>query len=205
MSVVMNTHLNARKARCTYAGEPLNETGLDGLGLVVRSIHRVSLEPASSAGVTRRTALADLMWRPVIRFAPLVGSTPAQWVSKFQAQTTGLATALPPNLHILTTHSYGPKQLLLRVSHSYEVGEDTTWSQNASVGLASLLKGVNIASITEMTLTANQPLSAVEPVTYQLVNGTQFTLPVVPDAPNGGDLTITLSPMQIRTFMVTLA
>jgi len=121
-----------------------------------------------------------------------------------QANWTGLIGAFPPQLHLLTVHSWGPKTLLMRVSHSYEVGDDVVLSRNATVALQGLLTGVTIASVTEMTLPASQPLAAASTTTYNLVDGSSVTLPVVPPAPQAPDFEVTLNPMQIRTFLCTL-
>lgn len=188
---------------------PIAETGIDGKGLIIRTVHRVSLDTAATAGVQRRTALANLYYRPLPRISPLpTGVSPAQWIGQYKASYTGLTAALPANVHLLTAHSLGPKTLLLRVAHSYETGEDSTNSQPATVNLATIFAPFTITAATEMTLTGNQPLTAAPQVTYQVKNPsggapTTVTLPVVPPAPSGNGLQITLSPMQIRTFMCT--
>ena len=187
-------------------GEPLNETGLDGHGLVVRGIHRLSIDPAAIAGQARRSGVADLLYRPVANVATLPqGVTPSSWVGKHASNVTGLRAPLPPQLHLLTVHAWGPSTLLLRLSHSYETGEDATLSQPASANLATLFSGLTITACDEMTLTANQRLAEAPKVSYRLDNGTVLKLPIVSPPPSGADLSVTLGPMEIRTFMCTFA
>ena len=76
-------------------------------------------------------------------------------------------------------------------------------SQPASVSLASLFADFSVGNCTEMTVTANQPLASAPQVTYRVNNGTAVTLPIVSSPPAGLNLTVTLSPMEIRTFMCT--
>lgn len=180
-------------------GEPLNETGLDGNGLIARGTHRVTIDPAASAGVARRTALNDLMFRPLPLFTPLPGAV-AAWVGSHTTRLTGLTAPLPPNVHIVTAHSWGPGDLLLRLAHSYEVGEDAVLSANVTVALANLFSDFTILSAVETTLTANQPLAAAPVTAYTTDAGYVATLPIVPPPPAGDALTVTLTPMTIRTF-----
>ena len=186
-------------------GEPLNETGIDGKGLIIRTLHRVSLAASAVAGAAaRRTAVADLMYRPVVAYSPLGGATPAAWVAAHAANFTGIARPLPPSLHLLTAHSWGPTSLLLRISHSFEANEAGSLSAPASVDLATIFAGVTITACTEMTISGNQPLANVPKTTYAVQGGgPSSTLPIVPPAPAGASLTVTLTAMQIRTFMCT--
>ena len=165
-------------------GEPLNETGLDGNGLIIRGTHRLSLDTAAAAPAQRRAALGDLAFPPLKLFAPLGASTPASWTSQYAAQYTGLAAPvppqlqvrtggerargvtpaphvapLPPPLQVLTVHSWGPSELLVRVAHSYEAADGPALSANATLGLAGLFASLNLTDITEMTLTANRALT----------------------------------------------
>ena len=46
--------------------------------------------------------------------------------------------------------------MILRLDHSFEVGEDPVYSQSVTVDLESLFVNIALDSCTEMTLTANQ-------------------------------------------------
>lgn len=173
----------------------------------VRTTHRLTFDAKATAASSRRGLVADALYRPVTRFAPLPsGVTPASWLSAYKPTFSGVSAALPPQLHLLTAHSWGPTTLLLRLSHSYEGGEDPVLSQPASVDLATLLPGVALKDCTETTLSGNQPLASAPQWTYAVeANGPSVTLPVVPAPPAGNGMTVTLGPLAIRTFMCTTA
>lgn len=183
-------------------GEPLNETGLDGNGLIVRGTHRLTIDPPAAAGAARRTALNDMMFRPLPLYTPLTTTVPA-WLAAHTPTLTGLSAPLPANLHLLTAHAWGPGTLLLRLAHMYEVGEAGPLSANVTVNLATMFSSFTITSAVETTLTANQPLADAPVTTYVTDDGYTSTLPIVPPAPAGSALAVTLTPMTIRTFMCT--
>lgn len=187
-------------------GEALNEPGVDGQGLVVRGKHWVMISPAAGAAEAHRARMqTGLLGQGVMLLAPLSTPSPAAWLSKYKANASAVSAALPPNVHLVTLHSQGPKAVLVRLAHLSEVGEGAL-AGNATVALASLLAGQTITAAVELTLVASKPLADVTPVSY-LIDGqsTPITLPVLPPQPAGQSLQVTLAPMQIRTFMCTLA
>ena len=188
-------------------GEPLNETGVNGAGLIVRGVHRLRLDGAASAGRALRKLAAGSLFKPLARFARNEAGTPAAWLGAagHRALFTGLAAPLPPNLHLVTVHSLGPGRLLLRLAHMFGEGEDAALSRPATVDLAGLFAGLRVLSATEMVLGGPAPLAAAPVTTYTLRGGGNVTLPVVPPAPAGPGLTVTLSAMQIRTFECQVA
>jgi len=82
-----------------------------------------------------------------------------------------------------------------------QAGEDATLSQNVTISLSSLFAGTRVTSATEYTLTGAVPLASVAPMTYQLP-GRTLTVPIVPPPPAGAGLTVTLTPMQMRAWMI---
>jgi len=55
-----------------------------------------------------------------------------------------------------------------------------------------------------MTMIGTQPLMNAPSFTYRRENQPAVTLPIVPIAPQGPDFNITLSSMQIRTFLLEI-
>ena len=73
------------------------------------------------------------------------------------------------------------------------------------VSIANLLSpssGLRITSAVEMTATGGVPLASLKPVAYRVDGRADpVVMPQVPAAPSGVSLDVTLSPMQVRTFM----
>ena len=149
--------------------------------------------------------MGDLFWRPLVRFSQLdAGLSPAQYAAAHTTAWSGLRAALPPNVHLLTVQAYNTSRLLLRLSHSFEAAEDVGgMSADANVDLAALFSGsvLGLTACTETTLTANQALAAAPQWTYSVSAGDAVTLPVVPPAPQGPAMSVTLSALQIRSFL----
>ena len=182
-------------------GEALNETGLSGLGLVVRGRHWVTQDAVGGgAGRALRALAAASLFKPLWAAAPFTGGAGAWAAAGALGAYSGLRAPLPPNLHLVTVHAQSPRALLLRVAHMFAVGEDSALSAPASLDLRTLFAGFNITSAEETILPGTEPLSAAPSTTYSVIGGGSVTLPVVPPAPAGPGLTVTLSAMQIRTF-----
>ena len=188
-------------------GEPLNEPGLDGKGLVIRGRHWLVAAPPAAAPAAYKAlhATALSLPRTVTAFGGLGALTPAQWLAAYKPSASLLSKPLPANVHLATAQAQGGGKLLLRLAHTYEVGEDPVLSADVSVDLATLLAGpLSIKSAVDMTLPGSQPLSAVAQTTYLADGGSPVTVPRLPPAPAGAALTVTLKAQQIRTFMCTV-
>jgi lysosomal alpha-mannosidase len=192
-------------------GEPLNEPGLDGKGLVIRGTHWVVVAPNAAAPRTYKALQAQALSLPttVRAFAPLGALSPLQWRAAYRAEASLLAAPLPDNVQLVTLQPLGGSQLLLRLAHAFELGEDASLSMNATVSLAALLRGgggeAAVVSATDMTLPGSRALASVEPVTYRTDGGSSITLPQLPQPPSGAGLSVTLTPMAIRTFLCSTA
>jgi len=188
-------------------GEPLNEPGLDGKGLIIRGRHWIVASPADSAPAAYKAlhSVGLSLPRTVTAFSDLGSLTPDQWLASYTPTASLLAKPLPENVHLVTAHAQGNGKFLLRLAHTYEVGEDPVLSADVTIDLATLLGGaLSITSAVDMTLPGTQPLSAVSPTTYLADGGSPITVPRLPPAPSGSGLTITLKAQQIRTFLCTL-
>jgi len=187
-------------------GEPLNETGINGLGLIARGVHHITLDTANTAGNSRRTALQNALFRSLHMYSNLpAGTSYSQWLSTSKSTFSGLTNPLPANVHLLTTHAYNTDSVLIRLSHNYETNEDSVLSSNVTVSLRNLFSNYIITSAVEMTLPGSQPLTSATPITYKLDDGTSVSLPIIPNPPSGATMDITLGPMEIRTFMCTFS
>lgn len=202
-SVGLMVHRRLQHDDSRGVGEPLNEPGLsfNGTGLIVRGTHRLSIDPPASAAANGKAAVQALMFRPYITFSPLGATSPATWAATYKATFTGLAAPLPANVHLLTAHAQSPSQVLVRLAHLFEPGEDATLSQPATVSLTGLFQGQTLANCVELTTVGSRPLASVPVRTVQIEGEGASTWPTLPAAPNGAAQTITVAPMAIRTFM----
>lgn len=202
-------------------GEPLNETyGITpypnpvrlGAGLVIKGMHRLLLDTPATAAATFRPMMDTLYFPPVLAFVP---SPSSSWLQSHVTNFSGLIAGadLPVNVHILTLQSWTNTTVLLRLAHQFGVGEDAKLSLPVSVSLNNLFATLKITAVTELSLTANQPVAAMRArkLAWSTVeeDGTvvhaqdavvDVPAPVTVDAP-----VVVLNPLQIRTFELTLA
>ncbi|KAK7498336.1 hypothetical protein BaRGS_00010596 [Batillaria attramentaria] len=204
-------------------GEPLNETGADGKGLVVRGSHYVFVGPISTAASVHRDLCERLFMAPELSFTNLA-TTQSDWSKNFRTTWSGMNRSLPDNIHLLTLEQFpakGPvptteQPFLLRLEHFYEKGEDAKLSQPVTISLQELFTPFRIKEAKELTLGANLVLSDLKRLKWQTQDGTvtpplkkeDHTLRFKPlkfDTKVEDTTTITLNPMEIRTFQITVA
>lgn len=187
-------------------GEALNEPGVDGKGLITRGRHWLVAAPPDAAPALYKAAHLRALSLPtaVAAVAPLGGLTPEQWTRRYRTGASLLSEPLPPALHLTTAQPLNGTALLLRLSHMYDAGEDPVLSLPASVDLATLLSGWPLVSAVDMTLPGSLPLASVPRQTYRTDAGGVFETPVLPAAPSGPSLTVTLGPQETRTFVCSI-
>ena len=174
----------------------------------MRGRHWLSAAASSASAPPTYKALqqqALALPNTVIAFAGLGFLTPSQWIGQYKPSASLLSAPLPPNVHLATVQSYNASTVLLRLAHLYESGEHPVLSQNATVALSTLFAGHTVTSAVETTITGTIPLASVPQQTYVTDAGDSFTVPVLPPAPSGASMDVILAPMEIRTFLVTLA
>ena len=169
----------------TVDGEPLNEPGRDGQGLIVRGRFLVLLEASKRSARLHRLVGEEEFLRPLLAFSQ-VGNTnmrgdknkrnydDKEGNCRYQA----LTRSLPANVHLLTLQK-DDKILLLRLEHQFALGEDDELSKPTSVKLKGLFNDFTILSVTELNLSANLIKSELE-----------------------DDFEVTLNAMEIRTFKI---
>jgi len=190
-------------------GEPLNETESDyygkrvGKGIVFRGTQRVVFDTVARSPQLHRTQQEQLTFPPVLSFVPFTSAVP-DFIKQHRSIYSGVKTPLPPQVHLLTLAdnsflSGGPNTVLIRLAHKYEVGEDPSLSQPAEVDLSTLFSDIELESCIEMSLSANQPLSAVHRMVWQTETPFPPSEEKEPLKPKDS-LQVTISAMQIRTF-----
>ena len=202
-SVELMVHRRLQMDDRRGVGEPINEPGLDasGKGLIIRGVHRVSLDAAAAAPANGKAAVQALTFRAQAAFSPLPpGTNPATWLRTIRASYSGLGEPLPANVHLLTVHSQGPHELLLRLAHLFETGEDANLSKPATVGLTNLFANTTLNGCVEHTTPGARPVASVAQHTVSIEGEGAVTWPSLPAAPNGNSQAITISAMEIRTW-----
>ena len=184
-------------------GEPLNEPGVLGKGLIVRGKLCVILAPPQASAALHRELGEQLLLEPVLAFAPNILSY-SKWSSLYNSLHRGLKRELPPNVHLLTLETMSDSALI-RVEHQYEAGEDAKLSEPVSISLVELFTDFDIESMTEMNLSANQLIRDKQTLHWNIkTSGNEGKKKRNVIFPVSTDLNVHLTPMQIRTFKAVI-
>ena len=173
-------------------------------GLTMRGRHWLVLDTVENANSVRRQAIEDLNFAPTLAFAPaaaVAGAKRASW--------SAISKLLPENVKLMTlTNNYqaiSDGAVFLRLAHLYSVGEHPTLSQPATVSLKALFAeaGLTITSAEAWSLTGNTPQAKLDAQYYDWKEGKVTGNPGrVKFDPNDPTLSVTLRPMELRTFFV---
>ncbi|XP_029636473.1 lysosomal alpha-mannosidase [Octopus sinensis] len=179
-------------------GEPLNETGVDGHGLIIRGKHLLYVDTKENSTVFHRHQAIENFLHPTIAFAELKMS-PKEWKDKFNTNWAAMKSSLPSNVNLLTLQQWGKSTLLLRLEHVFEQGEGT-FSKSVTISLKNLFIHFNATAVEELVLGANLNLSDLHRLKWKAdgyhTNNHYFK--------KQEGLEITLSPMEIKTLAVTI-
>ncbi|XP_027990414.2 lysosomal alpha-mannosidase isoform X2 [Eptesicus fuscus] len=180
-------------------GEPLLET--ENTGLWVRGRHLVLLDKARTAAVGHRLQAEKELLAPQLVLAR-GGGTPYHLEVSPRKQFSGLRRELPPNVHLLTLARWGPEMLLLRLEHQFALGEDMVGNLSSPVtlDLRDLFSAFTITDLKETTLAANQLRARASRLQWTPNTGPTRK----PSHPRLDPASITLQPMEIRTFLASV-
>ena len=202
-------------------GEPLNETqhtvsyasawsrgAHDGPGLVVRGTHRLSLEPPEHAAAQWRH-LADRTYSPP-QLIFRSGETEQEAVPN-----KSYVAPLHPNVQLMTLQALSAKSLLLRFSHQFGLYEDPLLSRPVEIDISAFFapSKLSVVDVHEVSLTNSQTKSDIlrrrsENSAWKTEEGAagHATPPPHPwRQAAAATTTVTLGPLEIKTFVVTLA
>jgi len=183
-------------------GEPLNEMAF-GRGLIIKASHYVIIGTRSEAITLHRT-LEERLSNPLV---PLFAPTPSfsSWQQNY-LMSASLLPELPPNIRLQTLKRMDDGTVLLRLNHMYEKLVHPM-SSPVNVSLDDyFLRPLSLTTATEVTLTANAPISELknhEPK-FRVKNSTwleSFRPP--PHEATFVNNVVQLWPMQIRTFILS--
>lgn len=199
-------------------GEPLNETAFDH-GLVVRGTHYLTYSylatPECDFGCLHRRLGEEVMLQPIISFSKTSMSA-YDWKTTFNNKWTGLKSSLPPSVHLLTLEPWTDGSLLLRLEHMFEAEESSGLSDPVTLNLQDLFADWTIVSAEETTLSGNLLKRDSNSMEWNInsshrpnhIQAGQGNSPShsnhVQDRQSDQDLTVTLNPMEIKTFILTV-
>ena len=186
-------------------GEPLNEPGEDGNGLIITGRHCVSIVPTQRAADMARTMQNLIYFTPFVTFTPV--TTVQSYTDMHMSSLSYLTGDLPPNVELITAQVYHDGSILVRLAHQYGVNESDIRSKPATVDLATLFIQPP-AAIHELSLTAAYPAGSRVAMEWNTTDGRTGRRATVGERAqrrwgDGGRLletTVTLQPMEIRTF-----
>ncbi|KAJ8915810.1 hypothetical protein NQ315_004622 [Exocentrus adspersus] len=212
--------IHRRTLRDDYKGvdEPLQETEF-GKYLTVRGQHYLVLGSTGANGTNGKSSSAqerELALKKLLQPLIFVGDASSnQWdwdnlSKKINLQWSGLKTALPDNVNILNLEPWKDDSYLLRLEHIVAKGEDANHSKEVEVNIADLFSPYSISSIRETKLAANDWLSDTESsdIPKRKTDSSIFSSLFFwePQANvNEIEANISLSPMQIRSFIIQLS
>ena len=180
-------------------GEALNETGLDGKGLVITGATWVHLSPLADAAYHARATATEIYSPPHQSYAPL-NSSIGDYLTGHQSNVSFLKTDLPDQVELITAHVFMGK-LLIRIAHSYGVGESATYSTPVTIDLSTLFL-LPITDAQEMNLSGVLPKGSRTPFQWNTTgDGEVARRSVRKDAPGS----VTINPGEVKTFLCTLS
>ena len=152
----------------------------------------------------------------------LTQQTYADYSTAYRQTWSALTDVLPLNLHLLTLDQLGAKDYLIRVEHYFELNEDEIYSHPLTIDLQSIFKSIGtITNTVELTLSANLPLAQLQRLNWitsdnesscgtdhsmSFSSGFLFLIQLFClEEQSLNDTSVRLTPMQIRTFQVTVA
>ncbi|KAI3727103.1 hypothetical protein L1987_66912 [Smallanthus sonchifolius] len=189
--------------------EALNETvcvGNDCRGLAVQGKYYIRMDPLGEGAKWRRSYGQEIYSPLLLAFTEQDGNKATNFqVSKFSGMDS--TYSLPDNVVLLTLQELEDGNVLLRLAHLYEIGEDKDLSVMTSVELKKLLSKRKIIKVSEMSLSANQGREEMEK--KRLVWKVEGSKSDEPTVQRGGpvdpkNLVVELAPMEIRTFIITV-
>ncbi|XP_012584626.1 PREDICTED: lysosomal alpha-mannosidase isoform X1 [Condylura cristata] len=199
-SIELMVHRRLLKDDGRGVGEPLLE---EGSGSWVRGRHLVLLDEVRTAATGHRLLAEKEVLAPQVVLASGGGASYHSKVTQVK-QFSGLQRELPSSVHLLTLARWGPKMLLLRLEHQFAVGEDSgrNLSSPVTLDLRDLFSTFTITHLRETTLAANQLRTSATRLQWMSDMGTG---PVPhPSGSQQDPAIITLQPMEIRTFLVSV-
>uniref|UniRef100_A0A1J3E3E5 Alpha-mannosidase n=1 Tax=Noccaea caerulescens TaxID=107243 RepID=A0A1J3E3E5_NOCCA len=186
-------------------GEVLNETVClpDGCkGLTIQGKFYVQIDKPGDGAKWRRTFGQEIYSPLLLAFTEQEGD---DWINSHKTTFSAFepSYSLPKNVALLTLQELENGEVLLRLAHLFEVGEDSDYSVMTKVELNKLFHNKKIQNVKETSLSGNQEKAEMEkrrliwkvdgPAGEEVKRG---------EAVDAVELVVELAPMEIRTFLI---
>lgn len=187
-------------------GEALDETVCVNNtcnGLTVRGKYYLSINQLGAGAQWRRT-LGQQIYSPIL--LAFTHENAEEWKAAHMTKATVMDPnySLPFNVALITLQELDDGNVLLRLAHPYEAGEDAIYSALAKVELKKMFAKKMIKIIKEMSLSANQNKSDMKKMTWKVEGDSTNEPKPIRGAPvDPSTLIVELGPMEIRTFLLT--
>jgi len=172
-----------------------------GNGVIIRGSYRIMVGKGKCGASLARSEMDESFAPPLLFVAS--HSSDANKTHRVRSSFSAVRDTLPANVMLITFKKlYGGSSTdyLIRLGHKYAVDEDEELSQPVHVDLATLLSGFELVSAVEMTLTGNQKYDDWINNKLDWVGSN----PIAQSSIGDTNSTVTLQPMEIRTFVVNL-
>jgi hypothetical protein len=173
-----------------------------GDGIIIKGTHRIMIGPGNAGAAMARSQMDITFAEPLV----FVGSEPISNPVSFQNPTfSGITLPLPPNVMLITfarmhyrTDAFA---FLIRLGHQYGIDESTEYSKPVQINFLDAFEGYNIVAVTEKTLAGVEDWEdyvsrRLDWIGYESSPATGG----IDDVDTISNTTITLLPMEIRTF-----
>ncbi|XP_070500728.1 lysosomal alpha-mannosidase-like isoform X1 [Chironomus tepperi] len=190
-------------------GEALNETAYGGKGLIARGKHYLIYGKKTNESPTlegRERLLQNRVLIPNWLFFDDVSSISYDdWTKKYSNIHSSIGLSLPQNVYFMTFEPWKDGTFLIRFEHLLEKNEDPELSKAVRFNLTDVFPGYDI-ELNEVTLSANQWIGELQRLHFKsegdlddinLIDSDKLK-PVI-------DMEITLDPMEMRTFVMTMS
>ncbi|KAH6810146.1 Glycosyl hydrolase family 38 protein [Perilla frutescens var. frutescens] len=185
--------------------EALNETVcIDNQckGLTIQGKYYYKIDPLGEGAKWRRSAGQEIYSPFLLAFSEQDKDT---WMSSHRPTFSAINSSykLPDNVAILTLQELNNNEVLLRLAHLYESGEDKDLSAMTQVELKKLFAGNRIGRVVETSLSANQERTEMERkrLVWKAEKEQRSTKSTRGGAVDPVKLVVELAPMEIRTFL----
>ena len=165
---------------------------------------RSSTSPLWATRPFHARATAGELYSPLHQsYAPITQSI-SDYISSHTTTVSYLKTDLPEQLELITAQVFTGGKVLIRIAHSYGVGESAMYSTPVTIDLSTLFL-LPITSFQEMTVSGALPKGSRTPYSWNTTGeeAEPVTLRLKKAAPAAANITI--KPAEVRTFIVTVS